>query len=56
MLYLNTNIRGYPKGLRAGPDTRKPIIDVDEGFTVVNFHAIPYPLFTVQVWGCGSQQ
>jgi len=56
MLYLNTNIRGYPKGLRAGPDPRKPIIDVDDGFTVVNYHAIPYPLVSVQVWGCGSQQ
>jgi len=56
MLYLNTNIRGYPKGMRAGLDPRKPVIDVDEGFTVVNFHAIPYPLVSVQVWGCGSQQ
>lgn len=56
MLYLNTNIRGYPKGLRAGLDPRKPIIDVDDGFTVVKYQAIPYPLVNVQVWGCGSQQ
>lgn len=56
MLYLNTNIRGYPKGLRAGLDPRKPIIDLDDGFTVVKYQAIPYPLVSVQVWGCGSQQ
>jgi hypothetical protein len=56
MLYLNTNIRGYPKGMRAGLDPRKPIIDIDDGFTVVKYHAIPYPLVNVQVWGCGSQQ
>jgi hypothetical protein len=56
MMYLNNNIRGYPKGLRAGLDPRKPIIEVNDGFTVVTYRAIPYPLICVQVWGCGSQQ
>lgn len=56
MLYLNTSIRGYPKGLQAGLDPRKPIIEVDDGFTIVKYHAIPYPLVSVQVWGCGNQQ
>lgn len=36
MLYLNTMIRGYPQGLRAGKDPRKPIISVDGGFDKVN--------------------
>jgi hypothetical protein len=56
MMYLNTSIRGYPKGLRAGLDPRKPIIEVDDGFTMVKYRAIPYPLVSVRVWGCGSQQ
>ncbi|PSN56687.1 hypothetical protein C0J52_00006 [Blattella germanica] len=56
LLYLNNSIRGYPKGLRAGFDPRKPIVEVDDGFTVVNYRAIPYPLVSVQVWGCGAQQ
>lgn len=56
MMYLNTSIRGYPKGLHAGLDPRKPIIEVDDGFTIVKYHAIPYPLVSVQVWGCGTQQ
>jgi hypothetical protein len=56
MMYLNNSIRGYPKGLRAGLDPRKPIIEVDDGFTVVTYRSIPYPLINVQVWGCGSQQ
>jgi hypothetical protein len=56
MMYLNNSIRGYPKGLRAGLDPRKPIIEVDDGFTVVTYRTIPYPLISVQVWGCGSQQ
>jgi hypothetical protein len=56
MMYLNTSIRGYPKGLRAGLDPRKPIIEVDDGFTMVKYQAIPYHLVSVQVWGCGSQQ
>ena len=56
MMYLNTSIRGYPKGLQAGLDPRKPIIEVDDGFTIVKYQAIPYPLVSVQVWGCGSQQ
>jgi hypothetical protein len=56
MIYLNNSIRGYPKGLRAGLDPRKPMIEVDDGFTVVTYRAIPYPLVNVQVWGCGTQQ
>ncbi|XP_023720002.1 uncharacterized protein LOC111871259 isoform X2 [Cryptotermes secundus] len=56
MMYLNNSIRGYPKGLRAGLDPRKPIIEVNDGFDVVTYRAIPYPLICVQVWGCGSQQ
>lgn len=35
MLYLNTTIRGYPLGLRAGKDPRKPILSIDGGFDKV---------------------
>ncbi|KAG8239667.1 hypothetical protein J437_LFUL013890 [Ladona fulva] len=54
ILYLNTSIRGYPQGVRAGKDPRKPAIDVDEGFTVVNYREIPYRLQGIEVWGCGT--
>lgn len=36
LLYLNTNVRGYPFGMRAGTDPRKPIISVNGGFEKVN--------------------
>lgn len=36
MLFLNTTIRGYPLGLRAGKDPRKPIITIDGGFDKVS--------------------
>lgn len=35
ILYLNTSIRGYPHGLRAGKDPRKPMITIDAGFEKV---------------------
>ena len=35
MLYLNTCVRGYPQGLRAGSDPREPIIAIDGGFEKV---------------------
>ncbi|XP_065336365.1 uncharacterized protein LOC135937196 isoform X2 [Cloeon dipterum] len=56
LMYLNTGIRGYPLGLRAGLDPRKPTLSINSGFTQVEFKAIPYPLFSVEVWGCGTSQ
>uniref|UniRef100_A0A336LLU8 CSON010384 protein n=1 Tax=Culicoides sonorensis TaxID=179676 RepID=A0A336LLU8_CULSO len=55
-MYLNTSIRGYPKGLRAGKDPRKPIIAVDEGFEKFDFKGISNTLYTIEVWGCGDQK
>ncbi|RVE43056.1 hypothetical protein evm_012287 [Chilo suppressalis] len=55
MLYLNTSIRGYPKGLRAGSDPRKPLLDVPEDFDTITFQGAPYTLNAIQVWGCGDQ-
>lgn len=40
MLYLNTTVRGYPQGLRAGSDPRAPIISVDGGFEKVSISII----------------
>lgn len=37
MLYLNTCVRGYPLGLRAGTDPRNPIIIIDKGLEKVNY-------------------
>lgn len=54
ILYLNTSIRGYPQGLRAGKDPRKPIITVDAGFEKIEYRNIPYSLTSVEVWGCGD--
>jgi hypothetical protein len=54
MLYLNTSVRGYPYGLRAGKDPRSPIIIVDGGFEKMEFKKIPYSLVRIEVWGCGD--
>ncbi|KAL0818639.1 hypothetical protein ABMA28_009064 [Loxostege sticticalis] len=55
MLYLNTSIRGYPKGLRAGSDPRQPLLIVPEDFDSITFQGAPYSLHAIQVWGCGDQ-
>ncbi|BFF93931.1 uncharacterized protein DMAD_11677 [Drosophila madeirensis] len=55
ILYLNTSIRGYPKGLRAGADPRKPIIAVDEHFENVDCKGLAAGLISIEVWGCGDK-
>ncbi|XP_017075478.2 LOW QUALITY PROTEIN: uncharacterized protein LOC108110772 [Drosophila eugracilis] len=55
ILYLNTSIRGYPKGLRAGADPRKPIISVDEHFENVDCKGLAAGLMSIEVWGCGDK-
>lgn len=54
ILYLNTHIRGYPKGLRVAVDPRNPIIAVDEHFEKVDVHSISHDLVNIEVWGCGD--
>lgn len=54
ILYLNTHIRGYPKGLRVAVDPRNPIIAVDEHFEKVDVHSISHNLLNIEVWGCGD--
>ncbi|XP_071449047.1 uncharacterized protein [Hetaerina americana] len=54
LLYMNTSIRGYPYGIRAGKDPRKPSINVNESFSVLTYCGIPYPLLGIEVWGCGT--
>lgn len=56
LLYLNTSMRGYPKGLRAGSDPRKPVISVDEHFENVDCRGISSVLMSIEVWGCGDKQ
>lgn len=56
LLYLNTCIRGYPKGLRAGSDPRKPLISVDEHFEKIEYRSVPSELFAIEVYGCGDRQ
>ncbi|XP_021205458.2 uncharacterized protein LOC114246224 [Bombyx mandarina] len=55
MIYLNTSIRGYPKGLRAGSDPRRPALAIAEGFDSFTFNGAPYSLDSIEVWGCGDQ-
>lgn len=55
ILYLNTHIRGYPKGLRVATDPRNPIIAVDEHFENVDVHAMSHILLSIEVWGCGDK-
>ncbi|XP_033219637.1 uncharacterized protein LOC117174542 isoform X2 [Belonocnema kinseyi] len=54
LLYLNTGIRGYPQGLRAGKDPREPSIIVDQAFNSVTFERVPYRISSLEVWGCGD--
>lgn len=55
ILYLNTHIRGYPKGLRVATDPRNPIIAVDEHFENIDVHAMNHSLLSIEVWGCGDK-
>lgn len=55
-IYLNTHIRGYPKGLRAGSDPRKPILIVDEHFEKLEHRGLQHKIWSIEVWGCGNQQ
>ncbi|CAK9818155.1 hypothetical protein ANTQUA_LOCUS9691 [Anthophora quadrimaculata] len=54
LLYLNTNIRGYPHGLRFGSNTRSPYISIDESFHSVSIAGAPYPIASLEMWGCGD--
>ncbi|XP_030759581.1 uncharacterized protein LOC115884983 isoform X2 [Sitophilus oryzae] len=54
LLYLNTTVRGYAQGLRAGSDPRAPVITVDIGFEKIEWKKIPYQIETIEVWGCGD--
>lgn len=56
ILYLNTHIRGYPKGLRVAVDPKNPIIAVDEQFEKIDVHSIAHNLLDIEVWGCGNPQ
>lgn len=53
-LYLNTHIRGYPKGLRAGSDPRKPLLIVDEHFEKLEHRGLQHKILSIEVWGCGN--
>ncbi|XP_055843668.1 uncharacterized protein LOC129910350 [Episyrphus balteatus] len=55
ILYLNTCVRGYPKGLRAGADPKKPILAVDEHFENIDCKGISAVLISIEIWGCGDK-
>ncbi|KPJ01098.1 hypothetical protein RR46_00417 [Papilio xuthus] len=50
MLYLNTSIRGYPRGLRAGSDPRKPLLCVNDDFDSFTFQGVPYTIQAIEVF------
>ena len=49
-MYLNTSIRGYPKGMRAGSNPRKPILSVDEAFENVEYRGVASVLLSIEVF------
>lgn len=51
-MYLNTSQRGYPKGLRAGSDPRKPVVSVDEHFEKIDCRGISSALLSIEVNLC----
>lgn len=56
LLYLNTSIRGYPKGLRAGTNPKEPLISIDEFFDKITYRGETSDLILIEVYGCGHQQ
>ncbi|XP_011310517.1 uncharacterized protein [Fopius arisanus] len=56
LLYLNTSIRGYPHGLRAGKDPRNPYINIDQSFASVSFGGAPHRIKSIDAWGCGDRK
>ncbi|KAK3927388.1 Restriction of telomere capping protein 5 [Frankliniella fusca] len=56
LLYLNFSIRGYPKGIHAGKNPSKPSLKLDDAFSMITYSGIPYPLVSVEVWGCGTSK
>uniref|UniRef100_A0A8D8SCC1 TLDc domain-containing protein n=1 Tax=Cacopsylla melanoneura TaxID=428564 RepID=A0A8D8SCC1_9HEMI len=54
LIYLNSAIRGYPLGIRAGADPRKPALDINADLSQVTYQGAPYALYSVEVWGCGD--
>ncbi|XP_026278855.1 uncharacterized protein LOC113206822 isoform X1 [Frankliniella occidentalis] len=56
LLYLNFSIRGYPKGIHAGTNPSKPSLKLDDSFSMITYSGIPYPLVSVEVWGCGTSK
>ncbi|XP_048511960.1 uncharacterized protein LOC105686929 [Athalia rosae] len=56
LVYLNTIIRGYPQGVRAGSDPRNPCVDLDKSFQWLKLAGVPYRLDSLEVWGCGDRK
>ena len=56
LMYLNTGIRGYPQGLRAGSDSRNPKINIDQEFSSVSFDGVSHRIASLEVWGCGDRK
>lgn len=56
LMYLNTGIRGYPLGLRAGSDPRNPSVNIDESFSTVSFGGVTHDIASLEVWGCGDRK
>ncbi|XP_015607771.1 uncharacterized protein LOC107273773 [Cephus cinctus] len=56
LLYLNTGIRGYPQGIRAGSDPRNPCVNIDQSFGSVKLAGVPYRIASLEVWGCGDRK
>ncbi|XP_046418332.1 uncharacterized protein LOC124300906 [Neodiprion virginianus] len=56
LVYLNTMIRGYPQGVRAGSDPRNPCVDLDKSFQCLKLNGVPYRLDSLEAWGCGDRK
>lgn len=56
LLFFNDSIRGFPRGIRAGPDPKSPIIDINHEFSKVTYRGAPYNLLDLEMWGCGPEQ
>ncbi|XP_042862530.1 uncharacterized protein LOC122247364 [Penaeus japonicus] len=56
MMYFNVSSRGFPTGIHIGTDSTNRALTVDLNLSLVTYRRIPYKLFSIEAWGCGTTE
>lgn len=56
MMYFNVTSRGFPTGIHIGTDSTNRALTVDLNLSLVTYRRIPYKLFSIEAWGCGTTE